>query len=38
MTVDGLTGYRHDTGTRTAMVSKAPAAVVIEDGVYVPMD
>lgn len=37
MTVDGLTG----TGMHwdeNGMISKAPAAVVIENGVYVPMD
>ena len=36
MTVDGLTG----TGMHwdaNGMISKAPAAVVIENGVYVPM-
>ena len=36
MTIDGLTG----TGMHwdeNGMISKAPAAVVIENGVYVPM-
>ena len=37
MTVDGLTG----TGMHwdeNGMISKSPAAVVVENGVYVPMD
>ncbi len=37
MTFDGLTG-KSMTWDENGMISKAPAAVVVTDGVYVPMD